>query len=61
MSLKMRKYSKSVGDTSLIARDEIITVMDIVLTKMTNAITANDTINASITCHSEKVRCKIDC
>ena len=35
--------------------------MDIVLTKMTNAITANDTINASITCHSEKVRCKIDC
>ena len=45
----------------MIVRDEIITVMDIVLTKMTNAITANDTINASITCHSEKVRCKIDC
>ena len=37
--------------------DEIISVMDIVSTKITNAIVTNPSIN----CHSEKVRYKIDC
>ena len=33
-----RKYLKSIADTSVIKYDEIITVMDIVLTKMTNTL-----------------------
>ena len=40
----------------MIESDEIITVMDIVSTKMTNATTANVTSTASISCHSKKVR-----
>ena len=36
--------------------DEIITAMDIVLTKKTNSITTNVASTASINCHSEKVR-----
>ena len=49
------KYLKIIADTLVIACDEIISVMDIVSTKMTNSI------NVSINCHSNKVRCKIDC
>ena len=51
------KYLKSIADTSVIAGDEIISVMDIVSTKMVNTITTN----ASINCHNIKVRYKIDC
>ena len=32
------KYSKSIGDTSVIVYDEIISVLDIVSTNMTNTI-----------------------
>ena len=46
------KYLKSISDTSVIACDKIISVMDIVLTKKTNTIATNVTKN----CHSEKVR-----
>ena len=35
------KYSKNIADTSVIACDEIICVMDIASTKMTNTIAAN--------------------
>ena len=50
------KYLKGIADTSVIECDEIIPVMDIVLTKMTNTIAATVSIN----CHSEKVKYKID-
>ena len=36
--------------------DEIVVVMDIVLTKKTNTIAANITTTASINCHTKKVR-----
>ena len=36
-----RKYLKSIADTSVIACDEIISVMDIISTKMTNIIATN--------------------
>ena len=36
--------------------DEIITVMDIVSTKMTNTIATNIKSTASINCHSKKVK-----
>ena len=36
--------------------DEIITVMDIASTKLTNAIATNVTSTASTYCHSEEVR-----
>ena len=41
----------------MIACDEIISVMDIVSTKMTNTIAANVSINSD----DKKVRYKIDC
>ena len=44
------------SDTSVIEWDEIISVMDIVSTKMTNTIAKNVTSTASINCHSKKVR-----
>ena len=50
------KYLKSIADNSVIKCDEIISAMDIESIKMTNTIRTN----ASINCHSEKVRCKID-
>ena len=50
------KYLKSIADTSMIACDEIISVMDFVSTKMTNTIATN----ASIICYREKVRYKTD-
>ena len=34
---ELNKYLKSIGDTSVIECDELVTVMDIVLTKMINA------------------------
>ena len=52
-----RKYLKSIADTSVIACDEIISVMDIVSTKMTTTIETNISINF----HTKKGRCKIDC
>ena len=48
---------KSIADTSVIEFDEIISIMDILSTKMTNTIATN----ASINCHNKKVRYKIDC
>ena len=51
------KYLKSIADTSVTACNEIISVMNIVSTKMTNTIATNISIN----CHNEKVRYKIDC
>ena len=47
----------STADTSVISCHEILSVMDIVSTKMTNTIATNVTKN----CHSKKVRHKIDC
>ena len=46
------KYLKSIADTSVIACDEIISVMDIVSTKKRNAIATNVTK----TCYSKKIR-----
>ena len=40
----------------MIKCDEIITVMDVVSTKMTNTIAANVTSSASINCHCKKVK-----
>ena len=51
------KYIKSIADTSVIACDEIISVMDIASTKMTNTIATY----VSIKTHNQKVRYKIDC
>ena len=51
------KNLKGISDTSIITCNEIIYVMDIVSTKMTNTIATN----VSITCHNKKVRYKIDC
>ena len=51
------KYLKSIGDTSVIAYDEIILVMDIASTKNTNIIATNVSINSD----DKKVRYKIDC
>ena len=50
------KYLKSIGDTSVTERDEIIIVMDNLSTKKTNTIAINVTSTASINCHSKKVR-----
>ena len=50
------KYLKSIADTSVTMCDEIISVMNIVSTKMTTLAT-----NISINFHTEKVKCKIDC
>ena len=51
------KYLKSIADTSLITCDEIISVIDIILTKITNTVITNVTKN----CHSKRVRYKFDC
>ena len=51
------KYLKGNVDTSAIACEEIIYVMDIVSTKMRKTIARNMPINF----HSKKVRHKIDC
>ena len=40
----------------MIECDKIVTVLDIVSTKKTNAVTINVTSTASINCHSIKVR-----
>ena len=50
------KYLKSIAYTSVIACDEIISIVDIASTKMANTIATN----ASIKCR-KKVRYKIDC
>ena len=50
------KYLKSIADTSVIACDEIISVMAIVSTKMTDTIATNVMSTASINYHSKKVR-----
>ena len=54
--MNSRNYSKSIAETLVIACDEIIFVMDIESTKMTNTIA----IKVSINSHNKKVRYKID-
>ena len=49
------KYLESISDTSVVTFDEIITVIDIVSTKMTNTIARNKSKNFDI----KKVRNKI--
>ena len=49
------KYLKSIADISVIMCDKIISVMDIVSTKITNIVPTNGSID------DKKVRCKIDC
>ena len=49
------KYLKSIADTSMIEYDKIMTVLDIVSTKMTNTIATNVTNTASTNCHSKKI------
>ena len=51
------KYLKNMANTSVIMCGEIISVMDIVATKMTNAIARNGPINSD----SKNVRYKINC
>ena len=51
------KYLKSIGDTSVIVCDEIMSVMDFVLTKMINATATNISTN----CHNKKIKYKVDC
>ena len=53
------KYLKSVADTSVTNRDEIVVDMNNLWTKKTNTITTNVTSMASITCHNKKI--KRDC
>ena len=50
-SVVQHVFLKSIPNTSVIACGEIISVIDIVSTKMTNTIANNVTIN----CHSKKV------
>ena len=50
------KYLKFFADISVIACDKIISVMDIVSTKMTNTIPTNATSTASINCNNKEVR-----
>ena len=50
------KYLKNVADSLVTERDEIVIVMDIVTKKKTNTIAANVTSDASIICHSKKIR-----
>ena len=42
------KYLKSIADTSVIEFDEIISVMDILSTKMTNTVAGNVTKNVIV-------------
>ena len=51
------KYLKIITNDSVIACDEIISVMDIASTKMTNTIATNVSINSD----GRKVRYEIDC
>ena len=51
------KHLKSIAGTSLIKYDEVIYVMDIVSTKVTDTIATN----ASVNWHNKKVRYKIYC
>ena len=51
------KYLKSITDTSMVTCNEIISVMAIVSTKMSNTIATNVTKS----CHRKKVRYKFDC
>ena len=53
---KNSKYLKSIVDTSVIECDEIIAVLNILSTKVTNTIARNVTSTASMNCHSKKVR-----
>ena len=55
------KYLIIISDDLKIVYDEIISVMDILSTKMTNTISTNVTSTASINCHSKKTRYKIHC
>ena len=50
------KYLKSIGDTSVIACDEIISVIDVISIKMTNTIATDLSINFN----SKKVKYEID-
>ena len=50
------KYLKSIVDTSVIEFDGVITVMDIVSTKVANHIAINITSIASINFHNKKER-----
>ena len=45
--VRIAKYLKSIADTSVITCNEIIFVMDIVSTKMTNTIATNVLINSN--------------
>ena len=52
------KYLKSIADTSVISCEEIISVMDIIVsTKITNTTATN----LRKDCHSKKLRYKSDC
>ena len=51
------KYLKSIADTSVIACDKIIYVMDIASTNVANTIATNESTNSD----GKKVRYKIDC
>ena len=52
------KYLKSIADTSVIACEEIISVMDIIVsTKITNTTATN----LRKDCHSKRLRYKSDC
>ena len=55
-SCENSQYLKSIADTSVITCDGIISVMDVVSTKMTKAIATNVSINS----HNKKVRRRID-
>ena len=54
---KNDNYLESTANTSLIECDEIISVVDIVSTKITNTIATNVSIHSD----SKKVRYEIDC
>ena len=52
-----RRYLKTIANTSVVPCDEIISVIDILSTKMINTIA----VNVSINYDDKKVRYKIDC
>ena len=52
---------KIIADNSKIVCDEIMYVMGIVSTYMTNTIAANATSNVSINSHNKRVRHKMEC
>ena len=45
--MRIAKYLKSIADTSVITYDEIISIMDIVSTKMTNTLATDVLINSN--------------